>query len=120
MLGTADHIEGTGGDLDALEAVVSALGDPDESVRWVAAFTLATNDGAVVRALLRRLTSTEVVPEMRHTTAYVLRNIPDAAVRRQVAPVIEALDSGSYRIATPLAASAALRALEAGAVRAAK
>lgn len=100
-------------DACALPAAVRLLGDADERVRWAAAVALARHDGATVEAVLRRVTSAGLVPEMRHTAAYVLRTVPDAAVRRLVAQVVAALDSANYRVAAPVAAAALLRALDA-------
>jgi hypothetical protein len=97
----------------ALQAAVKPLGDANERVRWATAVALAHRDGATVEAIPRRLTSSELVPEMRHTAAYVLRTVPDAAARRLVAQVVAALDSANYHMATPVAADAVLRALDA-------
>lgn len=101
----------------ALLAAVKRLGDADERVRWAAAAALAHHDGATIEAIPRRLTSSELAPEPRHTAAYVPRTVPDAAARRLVAQVVAALDSANYRTATPVAAAAVLRALDARWVR---
>ena len=82
-------------------------------MRWSAAVALAHHDGAIVEATLRRLTSSEPVPELRHTAANVLRTVPDATAGRLVAPVVAALDGANYRVATPVAAAAVLRAVDA-------
>jgi hypothetical protein len=79
-------------------------------VRWAAAVALAHHDSVAIEAIPRRLTSSELAPELRHTTAYVLRTVPDAAARRLVAQVVAALDGASYRAATPVAAAAVVRA----------
>jgi HEAT repeat protein len=97
----------------ALQAAVKLLGDANEHVRWAAAVALARHHGATVEAIPRRLTSSEMVPEMRHTAAYVLRIVPGAAAWRLVAQVVAALDSANYHVATPVAADAVLRALDA-------
>jgi hypothetical protein len=99
------------GQAGVLAAVVEVLGDPDEGVRWTAAIALARRDGPVAEVLLRRLAGGALEPELRHTAAYVLREIADAALRREVFPVVAALDRSDYRVAVPLAADAALRTL---------
>ena len=53
----------------ALLAAVKLLGDPDECVRWAAAVALAHHDSVAIEAIPRRLTSSELAPELRHTTA---------------------------------------------------
>ena len=57
-------------------AAVKRLGDPDERVRWAAAVALARHDGATIEAIPRRLTSSELAPEPRHTAACVPRTVP--------------------------------------------
>jgi hypothetical protein len=94
-----------------LTALVAALGDRDESVRWAAATTLARRDAAGAEALLRRLASRDLVPEMRRVAAHVLRHCHDVTLRQTVAPVVQALDGSDYQVTTPVAAAAALRAL---------
>lgn len=94
-----------------LTALVAALSDRDEGVRWAAAATLARRDLAGTEALLRRLASRELAPEMRRVAAHVLRHLHDVMIRQTVAPVVQALDSSDYQVATPLAAAAALRTL---------
>jgi hypothetical protein len=97
----------------AATALVATLSDRDEGVRWAAALALTHGDQAVVVAVLRRLTSPEFVPEMRHVTAYMLRYLRDPAVRQVVAPVVHALDGTDYRVTAPMAAGAALAGLSA-------
>jgi hypothetical protein len=97
----------------AVTALVATLSDRDEGVRWAAALALSHGGRAAVEAVLRRLASHELVPEIRHVSAYVLRYVSDLAVRQQVAQVAQALDASDYRVGAPLAAGAALRALSA-------
>jgi hypothetical protein len=59
--------------------------------------------------VLRRLAGRDLSPEMRHVAAYVLRAVPDDVLRRELAPVVQALDASDYRLAAPLAAGAALQ-----------
>jgi HEAT repeats len=97
----------------AVAALVATLSDRDEGVRWAAATALVRGGQAAVEAVLRRLTGQDIAPEMRHVAAYVLRHVPDLAVRQKVAPVVQALDGSDYRVSAPLAAGAALHALRA-------
>lgn len=99
-----------GGQL-ALTALVAALGDHDESVRWAAATVLARHDADSAQVLLRRLASRDLAPEMRRVAAHVLRHCHDVTLRQTVAQVVQALDGSDYQVTTPLAAAAALRAL---------
>lgn len=94
---------------DAVGSLVVMLGDPDESVRWAAAIALAHMGWPGIDAVLRRLAEREVRPEMRHVAAYVLRHAHELALREQVAPVVQALDSSNYRVQAPLAAEDTLR-----------
>lgn len=96
---------------DAITALVTLLDDHDEGVRWAAAIALAHMDWPGIESLLRRLAGREVRPELRHVAAYVLRHAHDAALREQMAPVVQALDSSNYRVEAPLAAEDALRRL---------
>ncbi len=96
-----------------LDALVSLLGAREEGVRWAAAMALPRGNQATVEALLYALSSREVVPEMRHVAAYVLRHLGDATLRQHVAPVVQALDASDYRVEVPLVANDALRALAA-------
>jgi hypothetical protein len=97
----------------AVAVLVATLSDRDEGVRWAAALALARCDRMAMEAVLRRLASHELVPEIRQVSAYVLRNLSDVALRQRVAPVVQALDGSDYRVGAPLAAGAALRTLSA-------
>jgi hypothetical protein len=97
---------------EALDALATLLGVHDEGMRWAAAMALIASGRAGALAALRRMVRHEVVPELRHVAAYVLRYVPDEALRQTLAPVVRALDDSSYRIAAPPAAEAALAELE--------
>ncbi|HEY7984387.1 MAG TPA: HEAT repeat domain-containing protein [Ktedonobacterales bacterium] len=97
---------------EALDALATLLAVHDEGMRWAAAMALIASGRAGARATLRRMVTREVVPEMRHVAAYVLRYVPDEALRHTLAPVVRALDDSSYRIAAPPAAETALAELE--------
>lgn len=96
---------------DVVAALVAVLSDREESVRWAAALALAHMDRAGVAVVLKRLASQDVRPEMRHVAAHVLRHAHDAALREQLAPVVQALDGSNYRVEAPLAAEDALQRL---------
>ncbi len=97
---------------DVLDALATLLCMHDEGMRWAAAMALIASGRAGARAVLRRMVTHEMVPEMRHVAAYVLRYVPDEALRQTLAPVVRALDDSSYRIAAPPAAEAVLAELE--------
>ncbi len=98
-------------DLAVVEALTGLLSVHEEAIRWTAAMALVPSGRPAAEALLRRIVTRELVPEMRHVSAYVLRHVPDEALRYTVAPVVQALDASTYRIETPPAAEAALRRL---------
>ena len=97
---------------EVLDTLATLLCVHDEGMRWAAAMALIASGRAGARAVLRRMVTHEVVPEMRHVAAYVLRYVPDEALRHSLAPVVRALDDSSYRIAAPPAAEATLAELE--------
>jgi hypothetical protein len=97
---------------EVLDALAALLSVHDEGMRWAAAMALIASGRAGAHAVLRRMVTHEVVPEMRHVSAYVLRYVPDEALRQTLAPVVRALDDSSYRIQAPPAAEAVLAELE--------
>jgi hypothetical protein len=97
---------------EVLDALGTLLCVHDEGMRWAAAMALIASGRAGAQAVLRRMVTHEVVPEMRHVAAYVLRYVPDEALRQTLAPVVRALDDSSYRIAAPPAAEVVLAELE--------
>ena len=92
-------------------ALLAALHDRDERVRWAAAMALARTGRQGAEGVLRLIVSQEVTPESRHVMAYVLRRTSDEALRQQSAHVVDALDGADYRVAAPLAANQVLAAL---------
>lgn len=100
------------GRAEIISALVTALGDHDESVRWAAASALVHANTTGIEWLLRQLGSQALVPEMRRVAAYVLRHTTHMELRDILAPVALGLDASDYRIETPLAAEHALRELE--------
>jgi hypothetical protein len=97
---------------EVLDTLATLLCVRDEGMRWAAAMALIASGRAGARAVVRRMVTHEVVPEMRHVAAYVLRYVPDEALRHSLAPVVRALDDASYRLVAPPAAEVALTALE--------
>jgi hypothetical protein len=95
-------------------ALLTALHDRDERVRWAAAMGLAKIGRLGAEGVLRQMVTQEVTPESRHVMAYVLRRTTDKALRQLAASVVEALDASDYRVAAPQAANQVLAALAGG------
>jgi hypothetical protein len=93
---------------EVITALLAALNDRDERVRWAAAFELARSGPLGAEAVLRQIVTHEITPESRHVMAYVLRRTGDESLRQQSATVVEALDAADYRVAAPLAANQVL------------
>lgn len=111
MRQTAAMLLGHCGRAEINTALVAALGDRDESVRWAAASALVHADKPGIEWLLQRLAGEALVPEMRRVAAYVLRHTTHMDLRDVLAPVAQALDASDYRVETPIAAEGAWRAL---------
>lgn len=93
---------------EVLAALLTAMSDRDERVRWAAGIELGHTGRVGAEAVLRQIVSHEVTPEARHVMAYVLRRTEDEVMRQRAAPVVEALDASDYRVAAPLAANQVL------------
>jgi HEAT repeat protein len=105
---TAIHLLECSRTPEVVFALLEALGDRDERVRWAAGIELAKTGRLGAEGVLRHIVMHEVTPEARHVMAYVLRRTADEALRQQAATVVEALDSTEYRVAAPLAANRVL------------
>jgi HEAT repeat protein len=105
---TAIHLLECSRTPEVVFALVEALGDRDERVRWAAGIELAKTGRLGAEAVLRHVVMHEVTPEARHVMAYVLRHTADETLRQEAATVVEALDSTEYRVAAPLAANRVL------------
>jgi HEAT repeat protein len=96
---------------DTIRPLVSALGDPDVDVCWVAVDGLAPMRSAVLEELLRQLVARGDSQDFREGAHHVLHELLGGRNGPIVRPVFEALNDPDPGVTAPLAAQEALRKL---------
>jgi HEAT repeat protein len=97
-------------DPSAAHDLVSALGDPDGDVRWVAGEALIALNRDGLRPLLTKLTESDLPEGMYQAAHHVLRALArNEDLDSWLQPVIKALEGHEPAAGVPVAAGEALR-----------
>lgn len=107
----ACHRLGNISDPQAIDALITALEDPEFSVRWAAAEALVRRGSHAIEAILHTLSVKQgqfLYQGAHHVLKQTMGHVPPAIVK----PVIVALESVGAAAATPIAAKEALSALK--------
>lgn len=108
---TAARVLAEVGTATAVPALVRALADPDPGVRWLAANGLARLAPDSLDALLEAVEQQAQNPLFRQAAAHALHHVKDAALRRLLQPLEQALLSIDGAVEAPVLALNARRQL---------
>jgi HEAT repeat protein len=96
----------------AAHALIKSLQDEDFDVRWVAAEALVALQEKALPALLTELEDHADIIQLREGAHHVLKKLEHEQVARILEPVIQALDRMDPELTVPIAARAAMKALQ--------
>lgn len=105
-------------DARSFPRLISALGESDHSVAWMAAKGLAPFGREYVEPILRILTCAQMTPWLRETASYLLSKQcqQDHQLKTVLDPLLQEMHRSSYKDGTGYLALKALGQLEAGSV----